>query len=243
MKVNRFKMFLKLYQKEMLGLKTEILLTVLGVIGAAILSYTVGARLNWTNGLLVATGGLAALLPVITAGKIFSKEFDHNTIYLVMSLPVRGSMILGSKLAAVVSQYLAGTIVFMVCTAALILNLLPVEINIIIEEIGSIPWGLFSVVYFLSVAFGTYLVTLIFFSQIVGKLVAKFQGFITAFTLVGTFWITHKFMGAMIGYHEENVSMLIPPVEPFLYASLLYVGIALAIFIAAVLIYNWRIEL
>lgn len=243
MKVNKVKMFIKLYEKEMRELKIEIWLTVLAIIGAAILTYVWGAEQRWTILPLFFTAGLATMLPVVTASKIFIKEFNHNTIYLMMSLPVGGGMILGSKLAATVTQYLIGTIAFMISAALLTLGLFPVELDVIIMNIGSLPWGFFISLYLLTVTFGIYLVALIFFSQIVSKLVNKFQGFVNVFILAATLWLTIKFIDPLIIQRNYDVSSLFAPPYPFIYTSLFFIAAALIIGAAAVLIYNKRIEL
>ncbi|HZK43896.1 MAG TPA: hypothetical protein VFC73_06365 [Syntrophomonadaceae bacterium] len=243
MKVNHLKMFLKLYEKEMMELKTEILLTISAVIVVSVLVYFAGPRFGWPNLLFVMVAGLAGLLPVITASKIFTKEWNSNTIYLVMSLPVRGGMILGSKLAAVVSQYLLGTITVVISTITLALVLFAEEIAIITSEFINIPWGLGFSIYFMSLVFGVYLVALIFFSQIIGKLVAKFQGLTTVITLAGMLWLTNKVIAQLIGHMDYSPELILAPVEPFIYTSFYYIGAAIVVFIAAVLIYNWRIEL
>lgn len=243
MKVSKFKMFMKLYEKEMRELRLEILLTIFAIIGASILTYVWGAEQKWTFLPLFLTAGLATFLPVVTASKIFIKEFNHNTIYLMMSLPVGGGMILGSKLAATVTQYLIGTIVFMLSAGLLTLSLFPVELDVIIKGIGSIPWGLFISLYFLTVAFGIYLVAIIFFSQIVARLVNRFQGVVTTVILAGTLWITLKFMDALIIQRDYNVRALFMPPDPFIYTSLFLIAAAFIIGVITVYIYNRRIEL
>lgn len=243
MKVSRLKMFIKLYEKEMRELKLEILLTVLAILAASILTYVGGSQARWTIAPLVLTAGLAALLPVVTASKIFVKEFNQNTIYLMMSLPVGGGMILGSKLAATVTQYLIGTIFFMLSVTVLTFSLFPVEVDMIVKAIDSVPWGLFISIYFLSIAFGIYLVVITFFSQIISKLVAKFQGLVAFFILVGTLWLTFKFINPLILQKNYYAGPMFMPADPFIYTALFFIGVAFIIGLATVWVYNRRIEL
>ncbi|NLB88857.1 MAG: hypothetical protein GX790_06470 [Syntrophomonadaceae bacterium] len=243
MKANKFKMFYKLYEKEMRELKIEIWLTVLAIIGATILTYVGGADQRWTILPLFLTAGLAALLPVVTASKIFIKEFNHNTIYLMMSLPVGGGMILGSKLAATVTQYLIGTIFFMISAAMLTLCLFPVEKDTLIKAMGSVPWGLFISIYFSTVAFGIYLVVITFFSQIISRLVTKFQNLVTVIALAGTLWLTFKLIDPLILEKDYYVGNMFMAADLFVYASLFFIGVAFVIGVVTVLIYNRRIEL
>lgn len=243
MKANRLNMFLKLYQKELQELKTEILLTVFAVVAASIAVYISGPQIRWTTLLFVMVAGLAGLLPVISTGGIFTKEFNHNTIYLVMSLPVRGGMILGSKLAAVVSQYLIGTLTVMISGTILSYALFAEEIAVIIREINGIPWNIGLALYFVTIVFAIYLVSLIFFSQIIAKLVNKFNYIVTFGTLFGLLWLTNKVAMSLIGSMNYAQVANLPPVQPIIYTALIYLGVAIVIFFASVLIYNRRIEL
>jgi ABC-type transport system involved in multi-copper enzyme maturation permease subunit len=54
--------------------------------------------------------GLVGFLPLLSSFKLLSREWSHNTVYLVMSLPVSGAMILGSKMMVLLTQYIVGTL-------------------------------------------------------------------------------------------------------------------------------------
>ena len=88
--------------------------------------------------------------------------------------------------------------------------------------------------------FGIYLVALIFFSQIVSKLVNKFQGFVNVFILAATLWLTIKFIDPLIIQRNYDVSSLFAPLYPLCILSV-FIAAALTIGAAAVLIYNKRI--
>lgn len=243
MRANSINMFLKLYQKEMTELKAEIIITVLAVIMTTSLLYILGARLGWTTGLALMAAGFAGLLPLITATKIFEKEWNNNTIYLIMSLPVRGGMILGSKLAAVVSQYLIGTITVLVSWAIIIRYSFPNEVALVVNEINGTAWALGFSLYGLTIALGIYLISLIFFSQMTARLVNRFRGLVTFITFFTLFVISNKLISPWKWHGGINGGAFIPPVEPFLINSLIYLGAAAIIFLGAVIIYNQRVEL
>lgn len=243
MQASRFKMFIKLYQKELQNIKTEILLTVFAVAAASMAVYISGPHIRWTTFLFIMTAGFAGIFPIISAGGMFTREFNHNTIYWVMSLPVGGGMILGSKMAAIISQYLAGTLTVIVSGTVVAYALYTEEITAVMRQLNPIPWDLALAVYFLTIVFGLYVVACIFFSQIIARLVGKFNHIITLGTLFGLLWLTHKLIIPLIRSVNYAQAANLPAVQPILYTALIYSGAAAAVFIASAMIYDRRIEL
>lgn len=148
---------------------------------------------------------------------------------------------LGTKLAAVVTQYLVATITVIISFVLLII-LFPNEIGITII-FKSIPWEIILSIYLTTITFGIFLVVLIFFSQIISRLVTRFQGLITGVTIIVLFWLTNKLFFPIIWHSNYSPGFDYIPVQPFLYTSLSYMLTALVLFIAAALIYDRRVEL
>jgi len=112
MQTSSLKKFFKLYSKEMRELRPEILVVLIATLVLDLLFYIKARQFPAVIiGPSIMILGLAALLPFISSFKLLGREWNSNTIYLLLSLPVKGGNVLGSKLLALLTQYLFGTII------------------------------------------------------------------------------------------------------------------------------------
>ncbi|HBQ26771.1 MAG TPA: hypothetical protein DD791_10300, partial [Syntrophomonas sp.] len=179
---------------------------------------------------------------------------------LLLSLPVKGGNILGSKLLALLTQYLIGTVV--VTTGGVILTFLlfpepglaetlrQVQASGIDTRLQTIisSGGLF---YLMSLVGMAYIIAISFFSQLLGKLVTRFSGLITAIVFIATFWLMNKLMTPIwqqLGnYNQLHMSQFNFSIAAFnqlvgMNTLIMLAGTAI-VFVAAVLVYNHKIEL
>ena len=111
MAASKFKMFKSLYLKDLREARVEVLIVAIATLVSIlwIFAKTEGDSRMIIMVPAVALMGLAGFLPVITSFRILGREWGQNTIYLMMSLPVSGTMML-PKLLVLLSEYLAGTL-------------------------------------------------------------------------------------------------------------------------------------
>ena len=255
------KKFFKLYTKEMHELRLEILIL---IITTLVLDVYLYFKLQDIPNIAIAPSlmilGLASLLPFISSFKLLNREFSTNTAYLLLSLPVKGGSILGSKLLALLSQYVIGTLI--VGIAGLILASLlfpePGLTEVIRQaQAAGIDINLQSLLsmgvlfYLMSIVSMAYVVVISFFSQLVGKLAKRFSGLITVIIFLATFWLMGKLM-TPLWQQLDNVSQHYMNLYNFNVAAfngvmglntlIILLGTTL-VFLAAVLVYNHKIEL
>lgn len=230
-----------LYRKQMRELLPEILVVIaVAVIVSLLLYIKIGAIIPAVMIPVIMVMGLAGLLPIISSFRL-SQEWNNNTIYLMMSLPVGGGMILGSRLLALLTQYVLGTLAAGLCGLLLTLGLFP-QVFDYLDMI--LPfWDRGILIYLLSISWLAFLIATSFFSQIAGKLVKRFSGLATIVVFFATFWLSGTIM-------EEAWKVIInyfgygEPTAAFLGATLaVMVIIAAVIFGLAVLVYDHRVEL
>lgn len=182
--------------------------------------------------------GLACFLPIVSSFRL-GQEWNNHTIYLMMSLPVGGGMILGSRLAALLTQYVFGTLIVGICGLLLAGELAP-ELYDNLDLI--LPYLDIVVLFYLcTVAWIGYLISVSFFSQIIGKLVSRFSGLVTIVTFFATLWLSVKMMGLMLGQRTIEA----PDVTAQIFWLLLGVItlVAAVIFALSTWVYNRRVEL
>ncbi|MGI5911086.1 MAG: hypothetical protein ACOX6E_00710 [Syntrophomonadaceae bacterium] len=255
------KKFLKLYCKEMHDLRPEILVIIITTLVIDVYFYFKFQDMpSIVIGPLVMILGLASLLPFISSFKLLNREFSTNTAYLLLSLPVKGGSILGSKLLALLSQYVIGTLVVGIAGVILISLLFPepgleevisqaqaAGIDINLQSLFSMV-GLF---YLMSIVSIAYAIVISFFSQLTGKLVKRFSGLITVIIFLATFWLMGKLLtplwqqlGNFTHYYMNNHSFSVAAFNGIMGLNTLIILLGTAlVFLAAVLIYNHRIEL
>lgn len=255
------KKFFKLYAKEMRELRPEIVVVLIATLVIDLYFYFKAQDMPaLVIGPSIMILGLAALLPFISSFKLLSREFRTNTAYLLLSLPVKGGSILGSKLLALLSQYVIGTVVVAIGGIILLVLLFPepglaevlkqaqaAGIDTRLQTMLSIG-GLF---YLMSMVGMGYVISISFFSQLLGTLVRRFSGPVTAIVFVATFWLMGKVMTPLwqqLGNYSElrmsqyNFSVAALNGIIGLNTLIMLIGTAL-VFLAAVLVYNHKIEL
>lgn len=261
MQTSSLKKFFKLYSKEMRELRPEILVVLIATLVLNLLFYFKAQELP---AMIIVPSmmmlGLAGFLPFISSFKLLGREWNSNTIYLLLSLPVKGGSILGSKLLALLSQYIIGTVVVTAGGVILTFLLFPEPglaetlrqaqasgIDTRLQTIIS-SGGLF---YLMSLVGMAYVIAISFFSQLLGKLVTRFSGLVTAIVFIATFWLMNKLM-TPIWQHVGNYSQLHMNQYNFSIAAfnqlvgmntLIMLAGTIIVFIAAVLVYNHKIEL
>ncbi|MEN6351451.1 MAG: hypothetical protein ABFD08_18925 [Syntrophomonas sp.] len=252
MQTSVWKRFAALYGKEMRELLPEMLV-VLGLVTVTTVLYYLNpgdySRLIIIPYIMLA--GLVGLLPFISSCRL-SREWSSNTIYMVMSLPVKGGMILGTKLLALLSQYLINSAFLIMAGFLLVLphlNLINsgdmAQLNALLQR-GFVPMLL---AYLLSLAGLSYIISLSFFSQLAGKLVSRFSGAFTVLVFIGTFWLSGHLVDLIMvqtGLQLEikNQFQLVESANAFLgLNSFILASLALLLLGLGASVYNRRIEL
>jgi len=260
MPTSTWQRFSALYGKEMHELRPEIIIV---LVSAALICLTMYFKAGSnTRALLIfpifLLMGLAAFLPFVASFKLLSKEWSNNTIYLIMSLPVSGEMILGAKLAALISQYLIGTLVVIASAALWVLPHLPEIIRSLNSMTGSdqslmqfIP-GI-AMAYLLSVTGLFYLISISFLSQLIGKLFTRFVGLVTLIVFLITLYLGGCLMEIPRSLINASSSFNIigPNMQASLQQAVLFMGVnSMIYFVAAglilfvsILVYRYRTEL
>lgn len=243
MQINRGKMFLTLYKKEMRELAAEIIITVSAVVVTSVLLYF---NMKGTVGLLAVpffmVAGLAGLVPVLSSFRLLGKEWANNTVYLMMSLPVKGGMILGSKFLALITQYFLGTGTVLLAGVFLTIASVPDALQQIQVYYEQIPWEVGIYGYIFTIVLLAYLLSMSFFSQMVGKLVQRFNGFLTGVTFLGIWWLSDKLLKEAGTIHLlQSIGLL--DTGLIWTCMVAYAAASLAIFLLAVLVYNRKVEL
>ncbi|CFW96753.1 Uncharacterized [Syntrophomonas zehnderi OL-4] len=262
MQTSSLKKFFKLYSKEMRELRPEILIVLIATLVLDLFFYF---KFRQYPGMIIVPSmmilGLVVLLPFISSFKLLGREWNSNTIYLLLSLPVKGGSILGSKLLALLTQYFIGTVT--VTAGGIFLTLLMYPEPGLAETLRQAQaagidtristmlssGGLF---YLMSLAGMAYLIAISFFSQLLGKMVTRFSGVVTAGSFLATFWLMGKLMTPIWHQLLTNFSQLHMNQCYFSVAAfnkligintLVILAGTLIVYIAAVLLYNHKIEL
>jgi hypothetical protein len=149
-------------------------------------------------------------------------------------------MILGSRLTALLTQYILGTLIVGIVGMLLAFGMFPDDFGYYLKL--SLPyWDEAFLLYLLTVMILAYFISISFFSQIIGKLVSRFSGLVTLVTFIGTLWLSGEAMSLLWG----QVSIGPPDISTQLLA--VSVGqitlVAAVIMTLAVLIYDRRVEL
>lgn len=251
---SKLKMFGQLYRKDMHQVLPELLVVIiislLLDLGIYFGSEMMKAALFVPAFLLL---GLAGLLPLISSFKTFSHEWSTNNIYLLMSLPVSGGMVMGSKLLALTSQYLVGTLVVGLGGALSFYHIIPERLKIMPEfqTVFNNPdvYMYLALVYLFTIIFMFFLFSTSFFSQTLGKLSRKLSGLITFAAFVALIWVTDWGLD-LIGIREPDSIVngcnfdvvLHSTVLPLLTSySISYLIIGTILFVGAIIIYDRRL--
>ncbi|MEN6325935.1 MAG: hypothetical protein ABFD18_06985 [Syntrophomonas sp.] len=257
MQTNVWKKIAALYGKEMRELLPEISV-VLGLVILITGIYYIKPG-NYPQLIVfpyIMLVGLVVFLPFISSGRL-SREWSSNTIYLMMSLPVKGGMILGTKLLALLSQYLINSLVLVLAGILLVfpqLNMLDTANLNQLNELLTRGIGPMLLVYLLSIAGLSYTISLSFFSQLAGKLVSRFSKVFTVIVFVGTFWLVSHLIDLLVmpiwpqlGFDLAgpfNSAVHMGLVNKFLAInSLILIVAALLLLVLSSIVYNRRVEL
>lgn len=251
---SKLKMLGRLYRKDM----HQILPELLGVvIISVLLDLAIYFGSEMMNAILVVPAflllGMAGLLPLISSFKMFSHEWSSNNIYLLMSLPVSGGMVMGSKLLALISQYLVGTLVVVLGGALSAYHLIPQQVKTMSEfqMVVNNPdtyWYL-ALGYLFTIIFMFFLFCTSFFSQTLGRLSRKASGFITFAAFVALNWMVDGVMdliglrepdGIVNGYNFDVIfhNHVLPVLTGY---SISYLIAALILLAGAIIIYDRRL--
>lgn len=233
-------MFGALYRKQMREMLPEMaVIAGVAIIVSLLLYIKIGSILEAVMIAMLMVMGLAFFLPIVSSFRL-GQEWNNNTIYLMMSLPVGGGMILGSRLAALLTQYLFGTLIVGVCGILLAVGLFPEPFGYYLQAI--LPyWDIAILLYLLTVMWIAYLISISFFSQIIGKLVSRFSGLVTFITFFFTLWLSGKVMNliggqAFVDFQEPTALVL----GMLLGLITLVAAVILAL---CIVIYDHRVEL
>lgn len=192
MQNSKTKMLGQLYRKDLRELRPEIIF----IVAATIIINTWVYMASNTNQKaavvipLIISLGLAGLLPLISSFKLLGREWSNNTVHLIMSLPVSGAMVIGSKLLALLTQYIIGILVVGV-TAFLIVSSSAPEIwqQIMIEPGAKTVFQLAVFLNILGLTNIIFFISSSFLSQLVGRLSRKHSGLISFIVFIAIFII------------------------------------------------------
>jgi hypothetical protein len=249
-------MFTKLYLKDLHEVTAEILIVVIGV---ALVTAGFLFSSDKTSPLLILPLilllGLAGFLPLISSFKLLSREWSNNTVYLVMTLPVSGAMILGAKMLVLLTQYIVGTL--LIALSSYLLYIIKLYQYLTPQQPGlamifNNPHLLQSLLafYISGLVFLAFLCCISFFSQITGKLSSKFSGLVTAATFIITLILSGKALEVLGTGSNELYHMMIQitgtagdSIRNMNMSSLSYFVVAIILFILAAVIYDRKLEL
>jgi hypothetical protein len=261
MQTSSLKKLFKLYNKEMRELRPEILVVLIATVVLDLIFYFKARQFPAVIvGPSLMILGLAALLPFISSFKLLGREWNSNTIYLLLSLPVKGGSILGSKLLALLTQYLIGTVVVTAGGIILAFLLFPepgLAETLRQAQAAGIDTRLQTIIssgalfYLMSLVGMAYVIAISFFSQLLGKLVRHFSGPVTVIVFIATFWLMNKLMTPLwqqlgkysqLYMNQSNFSIAAFNQLVGMNTLIVFAGTVI-VFIAAVLVYNHKIEL
>lgn len=236
-----FSRFGALYNKQMREMAPEMIVIGGAAVLVSLVSYLRMGSIH--TAVLIAmlmVMGLACFLPIVSSFRL-GQEWNNHTIYLMMSLPVGGGMILGSRLAALLTQYVFGTLIVGFCGLLLVIGLAPEPVYTYLDLVR--PYlDIAVLLYLVTIVWMGYLISVSFFSQIIGKLVSRFSGLVTIITFFATLWLSGKVMGLMLG--QQTVIAAPDLTAQFLVMLLGVIALVAAVILAlSIWVYNRRVEL
>lgn len=233
-------MFGALYKKQMRETLPEIVVVAAITVFAGLFVYfKAGSLIYAIMAAMMMVLGLVSFLPLISSLRL-GQEWSNNTIYLMMSLPVGGGMILGSRLTALLTQYVLGTLMVGIVSLLLAMGMFPEDFGYYLK-LSISYWDEAFLMYLLSVMMLAYFISISFFSQIIGKLVSRFSGLVTIITFFAVLWLSGKALSLMTG----SMAIGFPDLTAQLLGVLLgQITLVAAVILAlAILVYNRRVEL
>lgn len=262
MQTSKLKMLGQLYSKDLHEITPEIVVTIGLTVAVFVAMWFATEGQSNLRGLAILpilfAMGLAGFLPIITSFKLLGREWSNNTVYLIMSLPVSGTMIMGSKLLVLLTQYVLGTVLAGLSGALLLFSIPEVK-----QLIANYP-QVFSytiAVYILCICGVFYLCCSSFLAQIIGKLSKKYSGLATAGAFIFILYVVNKIMHYVGTWFDFNKNLLVN-IQPNMVniqshilgmdasvfksictASGIYVLFSVLIMVLAIIIYERKIEL
>ncbi|MGI5920655.1 MAG: ABC-2 transporter permease [Syntrophomonadaceae bacterium] len=236
MQNSKWKMLGQLYRKDMYSLRKELVAI---IIFTLLLDGWIFFASDYPNQAIIVpaslTMGLAFFLPLITSFKMLSQEWSQNTVYLIMSLPVSGALVIGSKLLAVMSQFLIGTLVAGITGSVMLWFTFPEIHPFIIENFSRLLF-----VYLFCISGILYLCSGSFLSQVIGHLSRRYSGFITVGVFIAILYLVGKLTDLL---NIMDSASQLPGGITAAVAGGFYLLISLLLMVAAVYLYNYKIEL
>jgi ABC-type transport system involved in multi-copper enzyme maturation permease subunit len=140
------------------------------------------------------------LMALVRSFLIWKNEWDSNTNFLLLSLPVRGYNIVLSK---------TGVLALEIFLYVLLVFLIPYLILTGFTDQFRVDLLTFSKLWLLSAFSIVFIVPFAMFSYLFGRVFSKAQGWITAGTLVGLLLIYSRYLhfGRKIFYYLPEISM------------------------------------
>jgi hypothetical protein len=249
--------FWTLYKKELRELTPEIVILIATSILLNVYAYfkaapLTGLSLTLTVGLaaFLPSVGLAAFLPFISSFKL-SREWKNQTVYLMMSLPASGALILGAKLTALMTELVIGGLAAGTAGGLAIMASYPGEIKQLMSMVPNVYsnlalmalFGLVNVMFFCCISF---------LAQVLGKLVRKYSGLLSFVSFIAILILLSKGIEMInaAGITHFGLGMGLNPPLPFpdpssyiLYSSVIIAVVSVLVFFIAALIYDRRLEL
>ncbi|QUH26524.1 ABC-2 transporter permease [Serpentinicella alkaliphila] len=252
MEISKGRMFRTLFKKDLMLAKNESLI-ILGIIALGNLFLYYKAQTSWP--LEVSLGFswvLLMFIPLsifIRAFSSISSEWKENTVYLMMSLPVSGMLVLLSKLLSLITRLILLLIVATPFTAILffrlpMLRMMDLNINAQFVKIAFMYATLIILGYIM------YLIIAIF-SVHIGKIVKKFSGVVTFLAFIVTNYVVSKILEISFNALSNGVVRVEQPgiqinhisSFEFLTASTVILLISCVIFYITSVIYERKVEL
>lgn len=255
MQTSKARRFWTLYKKELRELAPDIIIVIAASILLNIYMYYKMSEYSLAESpffafSLVLTCGLAGFLPLISSFKL-SREWSNQTVYLIMSLPVSGASILGAKLLALLTQLLIGGLAAGTAGAIAIYAVFPEECKYMMENIHTIadPYTTMASLALLGISTVMFWCCVSFLAQVIGKLVHKYSGVLTAVSFIAIIVLINKGMGfitAQFNFDPAHLNLQFSQAGVSTYfcsASIVTLIVSALLFTIAAVIYDRKLEL
>lgn len=252
MLTKKWTLFAQLYRRDMEKVGKESL----GLAGVALVIILLSLA-PWSKNIVIVpvfiVAGVAMFLPLLTSMLSLHREWRENSIYMLLSLPVGGTAVLGTKLLAALTQLIINTIIVLAMGIISGLQFLPRE-----EIDWTLLWGQFQAgwqqmhageilpfLVVLGVLSVVYIICSLQLGLLIGKLFRRFTALATIGGIVAVFWLsTSLYSGVLkILFNQVNwkPGMGVPNLE-LTVSAVLMAGVIALIFAGSVYVYNHRVE-
>ncbi|MGE5381079.1 MAG: hypothetical protein ACM3NT_08450 [Methylocystaceae bacterium] len=250
---NKLTMFGRLYRRDMERIGVESL----GLAGVALITILLGLT-PWNKNViilpLVVVTGVAMVLPIITSLLSLHREWKENTIYLLLSLPVGGSSVLGAKLLAALTQVVINASIVLIMIVACGFELLPkqgIDWTTFWQQVQAF-WQyadmsrMLPFIIIMGILLMIYGLSSLQLGVLIGKLFRRFTSVATIGALIAVFWVGSNLLNAMLSLIPAHINWSpgaapIPTIGLVLPVAFMAIMIGL-IFCGSVYVYNHRIE-